>query len=345
MAEKMNYFKAFCRVSRALGTTLSKDEILNLVVESAIDSMKGKAACLFLSDEEEDVFVPVAQKGLSDSYLHAQPYQAKMVVDNVVRGGHLAIRDATTDPRLEHHDAKKAEGIASILVVPVMVKGKAIGVLSLYTAEPRDFSEEEIEFLDALAEQGGMTIQKAQLIERLKANSQLFFDLAANLNSSLDIKKIFHILTAQVADALDMKAVSVRLLNKKTGTLDLMASYGLSEEYLNKGPVFAEESMGLCLKGESVMVKAFEREQYRDETMREGIVSMLCVPIRAGEEVIGIMKLYSIRDEDISEDALTLVNALALQGGQAIQNASQYLLLQEDKKNLEEDIWTHKTWF
>jgi GAF domain-containing protein len=345
MADKTDYFKAFCRVSRALGTTLSKDEILNLVVESAIDSLNGKAACLFLSDEEEDLFVPVAQKGLSDSYLHARPYQARAVVDNLLRGGYLAIRDATTDPRLEHHEAKRAEGIASILVVPVMLKDKAIGVLSLYSATPRDFSEDEIEFLAALAEQGGMAIQNAQLFERLKVNAQLFFDLAANLNSSLDIKKIFHILTSQVADALGMKAVSVRLLNTKSRTLDLMASYGLSEEYLNKGPVFAEDSMGLCLNGESVEIKAAERLQYRDETLREGIASLLCVPIRAGDEVIGIMKIYSAREQDFSQDVLTLVNALAHQGGQAIQNASLYLLLQEDKKNLEQEIWTHKTWF
>ena len=345
MSEETDYFKAFCRVSRALGTTLSKEEILNLIVESAIDSMNGKAACLFLADEEEDVFVPVARKGLSDGYLHARPYQAKMVVDNVLRGGFLAIRDATTDHRLEHHEAKRAEGIASILVVPVMVKDKAIGVLSLYTATPRDFSRDEIEFLAALAEQGGMAIHNAQLFERLKANSQLFFDLAANLNSSLDVKKIFHILTAQVADTLGVKGVSVRLLNKDAGTLDLMASYGLSEEYLNKGPVFAEESMGLCLKGESVALKAADRVQYRDETLREVIASILCVPIKVGDEVIGLMKLCSAADQGFPEDVLTLVNAVAHLGGQAIQNASLYLLLQEDKKNLEQEIWTHKTWF
>ncbi len=345
MAEKTDYFKTFCKVSRALGTTLSKDEILNLVVESAIDSMDGKAACLFLADEEEDVFVPVARKGLSDNYLHARPYQAKKVVDNILQGGYLAIRDATSDPRLEHHEAKRAEGISSILVVPVMVNDKAIGVLSLYSATSRDFAADEIEFLAALAEQGGMAIQNAQLFERLKANSELFFDLASNLNSSLDIKKIFHILTAQVADTLGMKGVAVRLLNKDAGTLDLMASYGLSEEYLNKGPVFAEESMGLCLKGESVAVKAAEREQYRDETLREGIASILCVPIKVGDEVIGLMKFCSAADQDFTEDVVTLVNAIAHLGGQAIQNASLYLLLQEDKKNLEQEIWTHKSWF
>ena len=176
-------------------------------------------------------------------------------------------------------------------------------------------------------------------------NYETLIRITRAISTIRDPEEIVLITVEGVTHALAVKGCALFLFSESSDELKLAGSYGLSEEYLNKRPVFAEESMGLCLKGESVGVKAFEREQYRHETMREGIVSMLCVPIRAGEEVIGTMKLYSIRDEDIAEDSLTLVNALALQGGQAIQNASQYLLLQEDKKNLEEDIWTHKTWF
>ena len=145
MTKKNDYFQTICKVSRAYGTTLTKEALLDLIVQSAIETMKGKAACLFLADEEKDVFVPVTQKGLSDDYFHAGPMRAKKVVSDVLEGEHLSIRDATTDPRLENHEAKKAEGIASILVVPVMVGDKAIGILSLYTSEPRDFSKDEIE--------------------------------------------------------------------------------------------------------------------------------------------------------------------------------------------------------
>ena len=107
MTKKNDFFKTFCKVSKAFGTTLGKKELLGLIVQSAIETMDGKAACLFLADEEKDVFVPVARQGLSDNYLHSSPMQARKIVDDILKGGYLSFYDATTDPRLENHEAKR----------------------------------------------------------------------------------------------------------------------------------------------------------------------------------------------------------------------------------------------
>jgi len=348
MTKRNNYFKTFCKISKAFGTTLGKEKLLDLIVHSAIDTMDAKAACLFLADEEKDVFIPMAQKGLSENYLHASPIRAKKIVDEILKGGYLKFYDATTDSRLENLEAKKTEGIASILSVPVLVKDKAIGILSLYTGEPRDFSQDEIDFLTALAEQGGIAIGQARLFERINQNSMLFLDLASSINSTLDIKKILHILSAEICEALNMKGVAIRLLNNETGNLELVASYGLNEEFINKGPVSAEKSISQVLKGETIIVEDVatdDRIEYREETLKEGIASILCVPIKSREEVIGVMKLYSDAVRKYPQDVIILVNALAHTGGLAIQNASMYLSLQEDKKSLEEDIWSHRSWF
>ena len=348
MAEKRDYFKTFCKVSNAFGSTLGKEDLLNLIVESAIETMDAKAACLFLSDEQRDLFVPAAQKGLSENYLHAKPLRAKDIVKAVLKGGYLAIKDATTDPRVENHDLKKAEGIASILDVPVMVRDKVIGVLALYTSDVRDFSGDEIEFLAALAEQGGMAIQRSRLLERIEKNSMLFLDLASNINSSLDVKKIFHNLTVDLSEALGMKGAIIRLLNKETGNLQLVASSGLSDKFLNKGPVSAEKSVTQAMRGETVIiddVESDDRLQYRDEVIQEGIASMLVVPIKVKEDVIGILRLCSAVKRHYPRDIIVLVEALAQTGGLAIQNASMYLALQDDMKELKDDIWSHRSWF
>lgn len=348
MAKKNNYFKTFCKISKAFGTTLGKEKLLDLIVDSAIDTMDAKAACLFLSDEEEDVFVPMAQKGLSDNYLHASPMRARKLVDEILKRGYLAFHDAATDPRLENIEAKKAEGIASILSVPVMVKDQAIGVLSLYAGEPRDFSQDEIDFLAALADQGGIAIEQARLFDQLRENSQLFLDLAASINSSLDIKKILHILSADIAEALRVKASSILLIDEDKQTLELVASYGLSQNYLNRGPLSVEKSVADTIKKGPVVIKdaaTDKRVQYRKEKKEEGIVSILSAPIKTKEKVIGCLRLYTAVPREFTEDEIMLVSTIAHQGGLAIQNASMYLSLQEDKKSLEEDIWSHRSWF
>jgi GAF domain-containing protein len=131
-------------------------------------------------------------------------------------------------------------------------------------------------------------------------------------------------------------------------TLKLVASCGLSEKYLNKGPISAEKSIAMALKGKPVVVKnAFTDEgvQYKKEKQEEGIVSILCVPIKSKEDVIGVLRLYSDRQREFTDDEIILVTALAYQGGLAIQNASLYLMVQEDIKDLKENIWSHKSWF
>jgi GAF domain-containing protein len=348
MTNEKNYFHSFCKLSRAFGTAATKNELLDLIVQNAIDTMAGKAACLFLADEKQDVFIPVAQSGLSDTYMHANPVKARRIVKALVKEGHLAFADATSDPRLENHAAKKAEGIASILTVPVMVRDRPIGILSLYTAKPREFDEDEIQFLRALAEQGGMALEKARLLDRIQNNAMLYLELASHINSSLDIKNVLNNLTVEVCKALGMKGAVIRLLDQKTDTLRIVASHGLSPEFLAKGETTASETTALALKGETLTISDVatdKRITHREALIKEGIGAIIITPIKAREEVIGVLRLYSDTPRRYPADVIVMVQALAHQGGLAIQNATLYLKLQEDKKNLEEDAWSHRSWF
>ena len=348
MAEVKDYFKTFCKLSQAFGTAATQDELLSLIVQYAIDTMEGKAACLFLADQKGDFFIPVTQKGLSPQYLHANPMKAQHIVNALLKNGYLSFLDATTDPRLENHDAKKAEGIASILTVAVIVQGRTIGVLSLYTASQRGFTSDEIDFLCALAEQGGMAIERTKLLERIQKNAILFLELAANMNSSLDIKLILNNMTAEISKALDIKGSDIRLIDKTKNELTLVSSYGLSENFLGNTQISRSDMTRSALNGNAVVIKNVNQDdtcQFKDILKQEGIGAMIIMPIRSRKDVIGTMNLYSDTPRPFSSDIKLMIQALAHQGGLAIQNASLYLKLQEDKKDLESDIWSHRAWF
>ena len=199
-----------------------------------------------------------------------------------------------------------------------------------------------------LAEEGGMAIEKAQLIEKLRNNTRIFRDIATHITASTDIKTILQALTEDVAKAIGVKAATLRLLDDNRVTLRLAASIGLSEKYLKKGPISAEKSIAQALQGKPVVVKDAATDtgvQYRDEKKEEGIVTILSVPIKTRDEVIGVLRLYSATTREFTEDEIQFVTAITYMGGVAIQNMQLYAMLKDDVKDLRENVWIFKSWF
>jgi GAF domain-containing protein len=348
MTTEKNYFQTFCNISQTFSTAATVDELLHLIVQSATETMNAKGACLFLADQKQDVFVPNVRFGLSDKYIHANPIKARKLTGALQETGFLMFEDATTDPRLENHEAKKEEGIASILTVAIMAGGRLIGILSLYMANRHTFTDQEIVFMKALADNGGIALKKARLLERIENNSMLFLEVVSAINSSLDIKDVLHSMSEKFCSAFGMKGVTIRLLNEDTNSLKMVASYGLSETFINKGFISVEKSVAEALHGKTIVIEDLTKDkrlQYPEETKAEGINSMVCVPIRSREKNIGVMCLYSSCTRKYHQDFLTVIEAIAHVGALAIQNASMYLALKEDKKSLEEDIWSHRLYF
>jgi len=351
MSTEESYFKALSRLSKDLGAAEDQGKMLNLIVSKAVKTLKAKAAAIFLMDKDsEDEFqnVAEAQVGLSSKYVHAGKGHAVKISPQLLKDGYLYYEDATTDKRLANREAKKAEGIGSILSVPVMYKGRMLGILSVYTKETRKFTQDEIDFLSILAEEGGTTIENTNLIRKLRNQSRIFLKLSASISESLDVKAILQAMTQDMVESLDLKAASVRLLDEDQRTLKTVASYGLSDKYLKKGPILADKNIAEALKGKTIAIEDVQKDQgiqYKKEKKEEGIVSMLYVPIKAKSDIIGVLIIYSGQERKFTEDEVSLVTALAYQGGLAINNACLYMDMQDDIKDLKENIWTHKCWF
>ena len=251
MSTEEGYFRALSKLSKEAGAAADEKEMLQLYVTAAVKTLKAKAAVIFLMDQDSEEYIQntaAAQVGLSKRYIHAGPAHAVKISSQLLKDGYMYFRDATSDKRLANRDAKQAEGIGSILSVPVMDKGKMLGILSLYTKDIREFSREEIDFLSILAEQGGSAIANAHLIQRLRNQSRIFLKLAASISESLDVKTILQALTQDLVQSLDLKAASVRLLDENKRTLKTVASFGLSEKYLNKGQILADKNIAQALK-------------------------------------------------------------------------------------------------
>jgi GAF domain-containing protein len=93
-------------------------------------------------------------------------------------GKTVSIYDISSDPRATYSKEAQEEGIKSVLSVPINLKGKVIGVMRIYTARHRDFTDEEITFLSSLAEQAALAMENARLYQKLKGEyEELMGDL------------------------------------------------------------------------------------------------------------------------------------------------------------------------
>lgn len=147
------------------------------------------------------------------------------------------------------------------------------------------------------------------------------------ISKSLSLEDVLNLIVTNVVKVMNVKASSVRLLNTETNRLELAAHYGLSNRYVNKGPVKYDRSIDDALSGKPVSIydiTADESSEYRQEAIDEGIRSILSVPMRFGSEVIGVLRMYISEPIEYSGDELKFVTAIAEQAAIAIVNAKVF---------------------
>jgi signal transduction protein with GAF and PtsI domain len=171
-AKEKNNFRLFRDICTVINSSLNLAEVLNLITENVVSALNVKACTVFLWDREKNLLEVSATHGLSESYLKKGPLVADKSIAETLQGNSVFIYDIGNDPRIQYPDEAKKEGIASILSIPISVKNQIIGVLRIYIAERRNFSEDENEFIAGLADMGGIAIDNARMYDHLKADHQ-----------------------------------------------------------------------------------------------------------------------------------------------------------------------------
>ncbi|MBI3127698.1 MAG: GAF domain-containing protein [Candidatus Tectomicrobia bacterium] len=167
-----SYLEAIRKVTGELTSTLDVADVFKDVVRLTAEATKAKGSALRLLDERTRRLELSASWGLSAGYLAKGPIDGGSSLSACMNGDIVHIRDVRTDPRVQYPGEAAAEGIASMLSVPMVLRGRVIGVVRLYSAESRDYSEEEMEFLRALADLGALAIEHARLYSSLKADHE-----------------------------------------------------------------------------------------------------------------------------------------------------------------------------
>lgn len=335
MQRQSDYLQLLLAVTQTITASLDPKEVLNLIVTKIPEVVQVDAATIRLLDPSGTKLVLEAASGLSDTYLNRGPIDAEKSVLEALAGHPIAIADAAEDARIQYHQAARDEGIASILVAPITIHGKVGGVLRLLTRTRREFEPLEIDFVAALAKQCGIAIVNARSYAEQQRQLNYFkavCDISKVIGDTRRLDSILDLIVQKLPEVMHLKACTIRLIASATGRLELKAAYGLSQTYLERGPLDDELATYFLLKGEPVVIPDATTDihtLYHKEAASEGVGSVLAVPISVRGEPIGVLRLLTSEVRQFTGTDINFAMAVAEQSGVAIQNAIDYQRLSD----------------
>ena len=329
--EKKIYLESYQQICRSISASISLEEVLQLIVTNVVKVMNVKASLLRLLNKDTKQLELAAYYGLSEKYANKGPVAYDASIDDALAGKPVSVYDITEHEDSKYHKEALDEGIRSILSIPLRLEKEVIGVLRMYTTEPVMYTEEDLKFITAIAEQAATAIVNARRFEkavsREKEYLRVFEEITKTVSSSLQLKDVFDMIVQKIPQVMGLKGSSVRLMDKDKKQLELVAHYGLSEKYANKGPVSYDKSIDDALAGKAVSeydVMENKDALYYKEAVEEGIRSILSIPMRFKNEIIGVLRLYSGRPVRYNDADFRFMSAIAEQTAIAIVNAKHF---------------------
>ncbi|MFH0821547.1 MAG: response regulator [Pseudomonadota bacterium] len=191
---------------------------------------------------------------------------------------------------------------------------------------------------DELLETTRRAVGKVFKLRRDREIEQTYSEAERAIKSSLDIKEVLSLICGSVTRLLKAKGSTIYLYKKTDQVLEPVLSKGLSEEYTEKGVIQAGmsipegfEASGPVLIEEPEFAK---RLQYPDAAKKEGIKSIMSVPLKFKGAVLGFLRVYSGEKRLLSDDEMDILEKFAEQSARAIENAMSYERLREDIEKL-----------
>ncbi len=244
----------------------------------------------------------------------------------------LAVEDV---PAVEGMSTFKREGVQSAIIVPIFSQEEGLGIIEVGSRTPRKFHLNESHLLEAIGNQMGVAVQKAQLFEEIqqRARQQEALNAIATATSrSLDLKELFEIALDKTVEVTGRSRVNMRLKDPLTGRVEMIAHRGFSdgeiEELRRRTPHPMSEEV--FASGNPLIINDTRENSSRDFLERTGSVAW--VPIKAGARVVGVLGISDNQSKPFSASEVELLEAIGSVIGVAIENAR---LFGETKRNLE----------
>ena len=329
-------------VSNVIRSTLDPQEAMNLIVAQAVRVTGASSGSVVLVNPTTLLLEIHASHGLSSDASQLRLRVGEGITGWVTEFGKPArIGDVRTDPRY----VQARDSVRSELAVPLEVRGEVHGVLNVDSDRENAFSESDQILLTELAAQATKVIHDTWLYAQLGLKARLFealIKVSQTINTTLNLDEALDVITRQAAKLMEAKLCSLLLADPEKQWLDLRACYGGGPAYREKPRVSVNESLvGVVLRRAKALqvenVQSSSRYQQTDIAHREGLVSLLSVPLVYDHDAIGVLNIYRGDRYRFSNEEIRIVSALAELSAVAIRKARMYEKVLEAEEALRQN--------
>jgi len=315
----------------------SLDDVFRAFVEGAAKLVPFDSIAVSLLDAERGEFevVDIIARGLPlggqrDSRM---PLGGTLLEGVIASGAPARVDDLEREPVPEaSRRILAAGGYRAAALVPLQAGGGVFGAVTLAAARPRAFDDADVEAVAALARPLAAAIVQRRLSEEGRRGTDELAALYATsqlITAGLDLASVLDRISRSVTGLIGSTGCGIGLLDPGRAHLVHVAAHGFkSEEWRALSMPVGEGIMGRAAESGAAIrvddVRTDPRSARRDVDEREGIRSMLCVPLGVGGTVIGVISAFATRPGVFTAHHQRVLEAFGEQAGIAIHNAQLF---------------------
>lgn len=295
VARQLAELSLIYNIGRSLSATLDLDALLGRVVEAAVSITQADEGLLLLPDHETGELTIRAAKNLDDKLVRSLRLPAQdSLAGQVMQNGKAIL--VNNDRGWEK--IKTEYLVRSLVYVPLIAKGDAVGVLGVDNkTKPDIFTQHDQEMLTALASYAAIAIENAQLYEDAITRARelaLLAETASAVSSTLDLKHVLTTITRQIAHGLVVDWCGITLWDATRKKARPLAEYRATVWERPEGPSYRLSDYPRLARllhgGKPFAVSVGEDDQ--PSLMKPGAQYLLALPLKIGGNVIGVAATY-----------------------------------------------------
>ena len=335
------------QISQSIGCSLDLDRVLKEIVGLVVEVTECDSCLLYLIDESEPYLFLRASKNPHPGLIGKIALRVGEGITGWVaeKAEPVAISEtAGKDPRFKVFNNLPEDKYEAFLSVPIVVPPEqVVGVINVQHREPRRHTQAERTLLSIIGHQVGGAIENARLYEETRRQALRLSTLSKVSQiaaSGRYVDEMLQLIVNMLGETMPAKVCSIMLVDQKKNELVLKAAKCSSQEYWQRPNLKIGKSLisRVVKEGKPLMVKDVTAEAgylYPELAKKEGVRSLVSLPMIAKGRVIGVINVYSGEERVFSEEDLRVLSTVCHQAALAIENTNLAVEIQEKEEALE----------